>query len=163
MVDIRGEGYNTLSLVKRTIELNENAQNPYDQVWCVFDRDSFPIETFNQALALADGRGFHVAYSNEAFELWYLLHFNYLETGITRQSYCQRLDAEIGRKYRKNDPDMYEQLRTRQPEAIRNAKKLLAQYYPTNPASDNPSTTVFKLVEELNKFLIETRVQILAQ
>jgi hypothetical protein len=73
--DVRGFGYNTVSLVRKTIELRE--QDEYDQVWCVFDRDSFPAQDFNNAIALADRNSIRVAYSNEAFELWYLLHFNF--------------------------------------------------------------------------------------
>ena len=78
-ITVKGEGYNTLSLVRRTIELAD--EGDYDQVWCVFDRDSFPAQTFNAALELAAQRGFYVAYSNEAFELWYLLHFHFYHTG----------------------------------------------------------------------------------
>jgi hypothetical protein len=75
-VQIEGKGYNTLSLVERAVVLA--AEQSYDQVWCVFDRDSFPVDSFNSALALARLHSFHVAYSNEAFELWYLLHYHYV-------------------------------------------------------------------------------------
>lgn len=152
-IDVRGEGYNTLSLVQWAIELA--AEDEYDQVWCVFDRDSFPVAAFNAALDLAERRGFRVAYSNEAFELWYLLHFHFYNTGISRQSYCERLNALLGRKYQKNDRNIYHQLLLRQADAIRNARNLLAQYDPHNPAYDNPSTTVFELVEQLNRYAPE--------
>ncbi|NLD33121.1 MAG: RloB domain-containing protein, partial [Trichococcus flocculiformis] len=49
-------------------------------------------------------------------------------------------------------PHMYNVLLSRQPAAIQNAKKLYSQRSPS-PARDNPSTTVFMLVEELNKHL----------
>jgi hypothetical protein len=152
-VKIVGEGYNTLTLVERTIELAN--EQPYDQVWCVFDRDSIPVETFNQALVLARRLKFHVAYSNEAFELWYLLHFHYYQTGIPRSQYISLLSELLHRPYRKNDPNLYAVLRPIQPDAIRNAKHLLVQYSTPNPAHDNPSTTVHQLVEELNKYSSE--------
>jgi hypothetical protein len=39
---IEGTGCNTVSLVERAIQLiNENSENPYNQVWCIFDRDFF--------------------------------------------------------------------------------------------------------------------------
>jgi len=160
-VDVRGEGYNTLSLVRKTIEYAE--EESYDQVWCVFDRDSFPAQSFNEALELARRHNFHVAYSNEAFELWYLLHFHYYNTGISRSDYIERLHALLGRQYHKNDRQIYRQLLTRQPEAIRNARRLLAQYDPADPARDNPSTTVFQLVEALNPYLPENRLKALAE
>lgn len=152
-IRVEGEGYNTLSLVEWAIELA--SEDEYDQVWCVFDRDSFPVGTFNQAINLANHQGFHVAYSNEAFELWYLLHFNYYDTGIQRHAYCTKLSELLGYKYQKNDPNMYKQLLPRQTDAIRNASRLLAQYDPPNPAQDNPSTTVYRLVEELNRYAPE--------
>ena len=152
-IEVRGEGYNTLSLVRWAIELA--AEQDYDQVWCVFDRDSFPLHSFNAALELASRQGFHVAYSNEAFELWYLLHFHFYNTGISREDYCKKLDQLLGRKYQKNDRGIYQELLSRQAEAIRNARRLLAQCQPPNPVSDNPSTTVFQLVEQLNQFLPE--------
>jgi hypothetical protein len=149
-VTIIGEGYNTLSLVRRAVELAREQR--YDQVWCVFDRDSFSLETFNAALELAGRQGFHVAYSNEAFELWYLLHFHFYQTGVTRAQYISMLSEQLRRHYRKNDPGLYALLFSRQPDAIRNARNLLALYVPPNPGRDNPSTTVHVLVEELNKF-----------
>ena len=81
-IDVRGLGYNTVSLVKKAIDLRN--QDSYDQVWCVFDRDSWPAQNFNDALSLAKREKIKVAYSNEAFEIWYLLHFNYHTTAITR-------------------------------------------------------------------------------
>jgi hypothetical protein len=154
-IEIYGEGYNTLSLVRKTIELADGID--YDQIWCVFDRDSFPPETFNAAVELARQHGFHVAYSNEAFELWYLLHYHYYNTGITRQSYCEQLDRLLGHEYKKNDKGIYNQLFSHQSDAIRNAKNLMREYEPCNPVRDNPSTTVFQLVEELNRYLLENR------
>jgi hypothetical protein len=59
-----------------------------------------------------------------------------------------------GHKYQKNSTTMYEEIKEKQTVAIRNAKKLLTNF--TNgetPSQMNPSTTVFKLVEELNKYL----------
>jgi hypothetical protein len=152
-IDVHGLGYNTRSLVEKTIELASEGE--YDQVWCVFDRDSFPAQAFNDALELARHQRFHVAYSNEAFELWYLLHFHYYNTGLSRRDYCERLDELLGWKYKKNDLRIYRQLLSHQPDAIRNARQLLMKYDPPNPVRDNPSTTVFRLVEELNRFLPE--------
>ena len=49
-IDIRGIGYNTASLVREAISLKK--ESDYDQIWCVFDRDSFPPQDFNAALKL---------------------------------------------------------------------------------------------------------------
>ena len=150
VVDVHGIGANTDSLVREAMTLREEGE--YDQVWCVFDHDSFPAEHFRRAIELAAAEGIYVAYSNEAFELWYFLHFAYLDTALGRADYIVRLSQLLGERYRKSSPGMYTKLLPRQPDAIRNARRLLEQYQPANPERDNPSTTVHLLVEELNRF-----------
>lgn len=151
VADIRGIGANTVSLVNKAIILR--GQGNYDSVWCVFDRDSFPLQNFNAALQLAAQNDIKVAYSNQAFEIWYLLHFHYHNVALHRTLYSKKLEVEIDRPYQKNDPEMYDLLRGRMDDAIRNARQLLTTYDPHNPAKDNPCTTVHLLVEELKKNL----------
>lgn len=156
VIDIKGLGANPSKLVKSAKEFSH--QEDYDQVWCVFDRDSWTEEDFNQAIKNAKAQGFGVAYSNEAFELWYILHFEFLNTGIPRSKYLQKLNVLLGnslpgQKYKKNSETIYEEIFEKQATAIDNAQKLLKQYKPQNPAKDNPSTTVHLLVKELNKFV----------
>lgn len=160
VMDIRGVAHNTVSLVKKTIKIQKE-ENDYDQVWCVFDKDDFPAENFEQAIELAKQHNIKVAYSNEAFEIWYILHFCYRDTPMSRQEYQNALTKQLKNaglmnnkeKYQKNSVDMYEKLENLQATAIRNAKKLLEEYSYPNPAYDNPSTTIHLLVEELNKFI----------
>lgn len=151
VISVTGVGANTVSLVEKAIDLK--GQEKYDQIWVVFDRDSFTPENFNKAVHLAQTNNIRVAYSNEAFELWYILHFMYLDTGITRDDYCDRLEQNdcFGKKYIKGSETIYFELLALQSTAIGHAKRLLAQYNPSNPVSDKPSTTVHLLVEQLNK------------
>lgn len=146
-VTVRGLGLDPSQLVDTAHKLR-GLEN-YDQVWCVFDRNTWPAQNFNNALVQARHHGIGVAYSNEAFELWYLLHFYYYDTGIPHQEYIERLEGLLGHPYAKNSRDTYRELRSRQKDALRNARTLLAQYQPSDPANDNPSTTVHILVEEL--------------
>ncbi len=156
-VKVFGAGYNTLSLVKKTIELKEKAREKneiYEQVWSVFDRDSFPKQDFNAAFDLAKKKEIKIAYSNEAFELWYLLHFHYYNSGISREKYEEKLTKLLKHKYEKKSRTIYAEIIDKQDDAIRNAQKLLETYEKThNPEKDNPSTTVHHLVQELNKYL----------
>lgn len=152
-VEVVGAGCDPLTVVERALELKQEAEDPYDQVWAVFDRDSHPPGRFNRARELAENQGICVAYSNEAFELWYVLHFEYLNTAISRQDYIRKLSQYLGNSYAKNSRTMYELLLSRQPQGIRYAKKLLQSYNPQCPERDNPSTTVHLLVQELNRFL----------
>ena len=125
-------------------------EDEYDRVWCVFDRDAWTAENFNNALQNAKNHNFYVAYSNESVELWYILHFQYLNTGLPRSDYEDKLSEPLGQKYRKNDPMMYQKLIEKQSTAIKHAQKLLASYDRLNPEQDNPSTTVHLLVQALN-------------
>jgi RloB-like protein len=151
VMDIRGVGENPSRLVESAKRFSQEEE--YDQVWCVFDRDSWTKEDFNNAISSAAKEGFRVAYSNEAFEIWYILHFEFLHTATSRQDYGKKLTALLDRKYEKNSKTIYDDLFTKQPTAIKNATNLLQQFERPNPDKDNPSTTVHLLVQELNRFL----------
>jgi hypothetical protein len=156
---IKGRGKDTKSLVEEAIELKNGLESDErDRVWCVFDRDRndqnpHDAHNFNAAINIAKTNGIKVAYSNDAFELWYLLHFDYYNTGISRRDYKNRLTNKLGHEYKKNSETIYEELKDKQENAIKNAKRLLQKYDRPNPESDNPSTTVHLLVEELNNFI----------
>jgi hypothetical protein len=154
IVKVEGLRKNTLSLVQRVIELRAAEEGEYDQTWCVFDKDDFPDDKFNQAISLARRNGMKVAYSNQSFELWYVLHFSYMRSAITRSDYMRILDEQLGHKYEKNSTGIYDELHDFQTVAIRNARRLLDQYHPSRPAKDDPSTTVHLLVEQLAEFSI---------
>ncbi len=94
-----------------------------------------------------------VAYSNESFELWYLLHFSYIDTQLKRDAYIERIEDHLGIKYKKNSTKMFDLLLDKQNDAIRNAKKLCENCADFTPAESNPSTKVFLLVEELKKHI----------
>ncbi len=160
-----GTGRNTLSLVRLVEQEIEKAKEKYQNewdiklknkniiVWCVFDKDSFKDDNFDNVIDKAKAKGYNVAYSNEAFELWYLLHFHYYNTGMSREQYGEKLSKVLGFTYEKNSNEMYDTLKPLQDEAIANAKRLLATYKPHIPNKDNPSTTVFELVEYLNRYI----------
>jgi hypothetical protein len=156
VIDIEGLGKDPHEIVREARRIKQQKQrrkDPYDQVWCVFDRDSWAKQRFNQAFQYAQRHGIKIAYSNEAFELWYILHFEFLRVGIHRSAYKRKLGTLLGHSYHKNSSSMYEELLDRQEVAIENAKQLLSLYHPPDPEKDNPSTTVHLLVEELNKNL----------
>ena len=159
----------TLRLVQeaKTIRDEENETRRskglpvFEQVWCVFDLDDNRLNynniNFEKALQLANAEKMRVAYSNDAFELWYVLHFDYLQSQAHRSGYITMLEKPnlLNRKYSKMDGTMYDVLFTRQNKAVENAKRLLAEHHPSHlPASEkNPSTTVHELVLELNKYV----------
>src|SRR5438445_13440248 len=51
-----GTGMNTDSLVEEAMRRNVEAVRlgaPYNEVWCVFDRDDFPLSKYHRAFELA--------------------------------------------------------------------------------------------------------------
>lgn len=150
-----GTGMNTDSLVEEAIRhtgVAECAGKPFSEVWCVFDRDSFPMHNFDRAFQLARNSRIKLAWTNEAFELWYLLHFNYHDTGISRNDYKTKLKPHID--YDKADAEIYVKMIPNQETALRNARNL-ENYWKRlgedHPERQNPSTAVHKLVEFLNE------------
>ncbi len=171
-VDVKGLGRGTKDVVEKAIDLKN--KNNYDRVWAVFDKDDFPAKDFNEAIEMGKNNGIEVAWSNEAFELWYLYHFQNVTTGISRKQYEEKISAAVNasplyklRKkyiYAKKDPRNYEIMTTfgSMDSALRFAEKKHLEYVDTRYAVQNPCTTVYQLVKQLlgrddvlNKELIE--------
>lgn len=159
-VTVEGEGMATVALVNRTLEIKEDLERKnamqFDRVWVVFDKDDF--NDFNEAIDKARKLGFKSAWTNEAFELWYILHFEYLDTGISRSAYIKKLEEFFRQKmgdgkfkYKKGDPAIYAKLQKYGNEALakRFARKLRTLHVGTNYALHKPCTVIDKLVEEL--------------
>lgn len=161
IVDLRceGGGINTMGVVKEAIRLRDQSAQQFDRVWAVFDKDSFPDHNFNQAIKTAIKGRVKVAWSNEAFELWYLLHFQYRNTAMSRGEYQVCLSNEVNKRkkgkenygYEKNAADNYRIVTEYgdQAQAIKWAEKLENTFTNTQYAKRNPCTTVYKLVREL--------------
>jgi hypothetical protein len=169
-IKIKPAGKVTLSLVKEAIKLKKE-DGEYDEVWCVFDRD-FKAENnnqqnFNAAIKRAYKNDIKLAISNDAFELWYLLHYEYYSSETHRSDLKKMLSEKnrLGEKYEKNCEEMYEKLEDKKETAIKNAKRLWASYDDDSSLTQsaegelirkhnqNPSTTVHLLVEELSQYI----------
>lgn len=163
-----GEGFNTISLINRAMQIAN--QNSYEQVWCVFDKDDFDNVDFNNAISLADSNGFGIAYSNQAFEYWVLLHFNdHQGGGMHRDEYNDKLNQSLkefnisydGKKSKIITEEIFELLdgideitgKERKILAIERAEKIYDRLDHNNPSNEESSTTVFRLVRELLKYL----------
>ncbi len=158
-IEIKGSGYNTVSLVDYVLDfIKENKIDlTIDECWVVFDKDDF-VKDFDNAINKAETNNLKVAYSNEAFELWFLLHFSFMSSAIRRKDYNKKVTENLRRltgdkkyKYSKTT-GIYSLIKDRESDAIKNAKKLLKQHAEEKSfLKKNPSTTVHLLVEKLNK------------
>lgn len=156
-VEIEGEGKGTSTLVRRAWDLALRRGADYDRVWVVFDKDDFP--DFDEAIDLSERLGFGAAWSNESFELWYLLHFYTPSKRINRHQYISGLERRLRvvlenthYRYSKGAKDMYSILCAygSQRKAMDRASSLRDLYRGLSPALSRPCTTVDRLVRELN-------------
>lgn len=163
-IDIAGTGRNTQSLVDEALRLKEayekNTTRKIDKFWVVFDKDSFSPQDFNAAIQRCGNSDIGCAWSNEAFELWYLLHFQYYENAMSRLDFKELIENNLkpalgeAFRYEKNSEQMYALLKEHggQENAIRNGKRLAERYGQRQDyANHNPCTMVWVLVEELVK------------
>ncbi|PUZ23809.1 RloB-like protein [Chitinophaga costaii] len=163
-IDIAGTGRNTQSLVDEAFRLQsayeKNTTRKVERLWVVFDRDSFSAQDFNATIQRCSNSSLGCAWSNEAFELWYLLHFQYYENSMSRQVYKEMIESHLkptlgeGFRYEKNSEQMYALLKEygSLEDAMRNAKRLAERFADKKDyANHNPCTMVWKLVEELLK------------
>jgi len=171
-IEVEGTGSNTVSVVKKAKQLEK--RKIYAQIWCVFDADPKPsnpnqAKNFNEAITLAKKNGFGVAYSNQAFEYWFILHFEDHQGGkMPRTDYNKKINDylkpyniiydgkgskivtdhffdvlnAVDRKTGKDRVDL----------AIRRAEKIYNNCKNLSPAKRESSTAVFKLVKELQKY-----------
>lgn len=161
-LSIKGTGRNTLGVIHESLKIKEQIESQpgrvVDEVWAVFDRDSFPSHHFDTAITKANQLNVCCAWSNEAFELWFLLHFQDFQNAMRRQDYQSKLEQELTRcmgkpfLYAKNSQDMFDLLSQYgdEEQAIKQAKKLEGQFAGrTDYADHNPCTTVYALIEKL--------------
>lgn len=164
---IKGTGYNTKSLVK----LTERIQESYDicsrensilfgKVFVVFDKDSFKDTDFNEAISLCNANGYIPLWSNQAFELWFLLHFNLCDGKIDRKDYKKRIEKAMlsktgtNFKYLKSDSTCISDIidHGSLKSAIRNAKRIHTEFVELKESYCNceSCTTIYKFFEEVN-------------
>lgn len=166
-VTVSYDGKDPLTLTRQLIQFKKNSK--FDEYWIVFDKDEFSNDDFNLAVQLAKHNKINVAYSNQAFEYWLLLHFlDHNGSKLDRREYGPRLTKFLAPKgveydYKGSkmiDESFFEILdsidsnigKIRVSQAIARAKKIFDKYDHNNPAEEESSTTVFMLVEELLRY-----------
>lgn len=161
-LEIHGTGRNTNNLVEFVKEMVNKSPLGFGRVWIIYDKDDFSDDQFNSSIEQARACGFYVGWSNEAIELWFILHFEYLNTGIGRKQYCEKLtecfESLCLGKYEKNRTDIFDILMDNGDvkKAIQRAKRLIHIHTENcikSQAKMHPATSVYELVEELLEYL----------
>lgn len=161
-VDAVGDGRNTVSLVKsvddfleRTEEYKRVSDIPYEKIFVLFDKDSFGSDKFNAAIDISIRRGYIPIWSNECFELWYILHFEYYQSDSGRDLYFEKLSQLLKMKYDKAD-NVFDKIHNEKniTLAYNYAKKLMDKHKcETSPAKKVPCTQMPDLIDLLEEKL----------
>lgn len=164
--DVRAEVADPLSMAgtaERMSRFSPDSGRPYQHVWVVFDKDDFAADNFDNAVrkieSLNGGPGgvrFHALWSNECLELWFLLHFDYMDSAVPRKRYFSKLSENLRETYRKNDAGIAAKIyenggRVRRATAA--AERLRAAHGTAPPSASNPATNVQELFRYYEKYI----------
>ena len=148
-----------LALVQKIIKFKEKESLlEEDSVWVVMDRDELvgdakDRDLFTKACALAEKHNIEIAYSNDAFELWPLLHFQEVRNHMNRKMLLSTLEEHCDNKYKKKGLRIFEILQKKGnlSEARLRADRLLSMHKKEGrvPTNANPSTTLHRLIKIL--------------
>ena len=170
-----GTGRSSKGVVEQTIvernKLYAESRKTVDEVWAVFDKDDADKTTGNtqrfvEAFEIADKENIQVAYSNEVFELWLLLHFIDVgsEKPIPRTDIYAKLEENII-KNSLHSTFVYEHGNTNiidivlmsgnETKAIERADRLNSEHESKGyqPIDANPNTKVNVLVKRLKELI----------
>lgn len=161
-LNIHGAGDNTLNLFQKARQLTAASANGYKHVWIVYDTDDFPADHINKTAELCISESteevtYHAIWSNQCIELWFLLHFSFIQSDLHRSSYWPKLTGLLNFQgfgaYEKNRSDMYRILLPYMDTAIANAEKLAKINDGKLPSESAPGTQVYLLVKKLRPYL----------
>ena len=131
-------------------------KDDYNAIWCVFDKDEFP--DFDDAIDFAKRNDIGTAFSNQAFEVWFINHYRLLNTPLHRSKYKDELTKLLEIPYDKSESTVdkvcFELLtEERVKTAIANARlgyeRHIAYTVPGKPSTFESCTTVFRLARSL--------------
>lgn len=165
-VHVEGVGAETLRVISAAEQYVKNNAISNAHIWCVYDKDSFPKQDFNavaeKALVLNSQQNdvmYHVAWSNQCVEYWFVLHFAYYDSDNDRKyyrSFLHKKFKELGwNKYQKNNEELFEIMTTKgnPKQAIKWAERRIKECEGLTDTDSVPATKIYILVKELAKYL----------
>lgn len=155
-----GTGLSTTKLVYeveeiKNRELKRKKLKKFDEIWVVFDKDD--NSDFEEAITLAKTLKYKVAYSNQAFEYWFVLHFIDHQGGaMPRTDYAGKINnylkpygAEYDPKSKHVSDDMFDVLMAFLQEAYDRASRLLSTKKKHGQEYKESITTVHNLIHSI--------------
>jgi len=167
-ITIEGLGKETERILNYAIDYVNNKKISDAKIWCVYDKDSFPAEHFNNVSERIrtmnkspnNNIKYYGAWSNQCIEYWFILHFNYYDADNDRSYYIENLNKnfkikELGVYHKSKDKEIFDKLSLKgNPKlAIKHAKRRIKECKGQSDTNSSPATKVYELVEELANYL----------
>ena len=151
-----GSGSDPMSIIhsaKKRYKEENNANDPFDKVYCVFDKDSHThyLSALNSIASAKPKDTWFAITSVPCFEYWLLLHFDYTTraySSLPNKSACDQTISDLKKylpSYKKGQPDIFSNLIKRLENAKNNATQSLKAAKESD--TDNPSTKVHELID----------------
>ncbi len=161
-IEVQDTGEGRLKLLETAQEVVKKYVD-ISHVWLVFDKDDFPKDEFDntvhkvKTLNKKSKIKYHVLWSNQCIEFWFLLHFIDLKTDIDRKEYINKLNIEFKKhkivgKYAKNDTQILDKLLPYYKIAIDRADKIITENKGKAPSQIKPGTNVYEILLMLGKY-----------
>ncbi len=165
-VHVEGVGAETLRVIYAAEKYVRKNKIENANIWCVYDKDSFPKQDFNavaQRAEVLNGQQnkvkYFVAWSNQCIEYWFILHFAYYDSDNHRADYRKFLHTTFKKfrwnRYEKNNEELFEIMTNKgnPKQAIKHAERRLIECAGKSDTDSVPATKVHLLVKELAKYL----------
>ena len=144
-----------ISILKNKMQENNIDPDQGDKIYCIFDTDTDPLKNkiIKEVYDLAQKYNIQIITSNPCIEFWFYLHYKYTTKYMSSEDAVKHIKKACP-SYEKGK-SIYKELEDKILFAIKNAKKL--EKYQKENAKDiklieaNPSTMIYKIVEELIK------------
>jgi len=149
------EAKNPVQIVEYAVKARQRNMD-YNAVWCVFDKDDFT--DFDEAIIYARKNDIGAAFSNQAFEVWFINHCRLLDSTMHRNKYKEELSKLLTFPYDKSQDVMTKVCGALLTEekvkaAITNARlgyeRHVTYSRPLKPSAFESCTTVYRLAKSL--------------
>ena len=156
-----GTGLSTSKLVRelesiKTLQLKRKKLKKFDEIWVVFDKDD--NKDFEDAIRLALSLKYKVAYTNQAFEYWFVLHFiDHQGNAMPRTDYAEQINKHLKQHGAEYDPkskhvsdEMFDVLWAFLQDAYDRATRILESKKKQRTEYAESVTTVQTLIHSIN-------------
>ncbi|WP_107923283.1 RloB family protein [Lysinibacillus parviboronicapiens] len=122
----------------------------FDEVWIVFDKDDLTEKQLEEVNVFCEEKNIQIAYTNEAFELWLLLHFEEVDVKekYPRAVLNDKMEQHLGvaRYFRhKADETIIAPIALRHEVAIKNCADMMALR--KTKSRDNPYCNIHEMIQ----------------